>query len=212
MAARDHEKVLSAIGMMCDHTPIMSVADQPESTHPRTTFQTAALAYSDELKDQRIKIASQIDQDRRAMWLYQLGIIGFGALATIFIGIRPLVEKLNRDKANTALAAGAIILSGVVTSLSSLNAIGASQTDLIHNQRTLAQLQQLHWRIDNDVFAATKLCDPDSTDLAKVQSWKDRYEKISDEAMPTVAQPGDLRQPDAPMASEKPIETAEHHA
>lgn len=191
MAAGDHEKVLAAIALMCDHA---NPGGQPEAAHPRTTFQIAALAYSDELKNQRIKIAGQIEHQRLTAWAYQLGIIGFGALATILIGLRPLFERLDRDSVNTGIAAAAIVFSGMVTSLSSLSAIEAGQTDLLHNQRTLAQLQQLHWRIDNDVFATTNLCDPGNTDLAKVGSWKDRFEKITDEAMPVVAQPGDLRQ------------------
>lgn len=203
MAGRDHEKVVSAIALICDG---------PASTaHTQTTFQTAALAYSEELKDQRIKIAKQIEHDHAVTWLYQLGIICFGAAATILIGLRPLFEKLNRDNINTTLAATAIIFSGLVTCLSSMNAIAAGQTDLLHNQRTLAQLQQLHWRIDNDVFAATKLCDPNSSDLAKVESWKDRFEKIADEAMPTIAQPGDLRQAAGAPGPEKPVQQVGNH-
>jgi len=125
-------------------------------------------------------------------WWFQIGIVVFGGLATIMVGLKPLCEKMNISFVNTAAAAFAIIFSAVVTSLSSLSAIAAGQADLLHQQRTLAQLQQLHWRISNDVFAATKLC-LDNSDLEKVGSWKDRFEQIANEATPIIAQPGDLR-------------------
>jgi hypothetical protein len=158
----------------------------------RTTFQAAAISYSDALKGQRIKLDQEIGADQARIWFFQLGIVLFGALATIMIGLKPLCEKLNMSYANTA-AACAIIFSAVVTSLSGLSAITTSQTDVLHHQRTLAQLQQLHWRINNDVFAATELCNPASTDLGKIGSWKDRFEAITNEAMLSITQPGDVR-------------------
>jgi hypothetical protein len=72
-----------------------------------------------------------------------------------------------------------------------MSALTISQNELLHNQRTLAQLQQLHWRIGNDVFAATELCR--EGDLQKVESWKDRFEQIANDAVPTISQPEDLQ-------------------
>lgn len=217
MANSDHDKVMSAIHAMCDRTPGVVFASQRVTGSPiipnsRTTFQTAALSYSEELRDQRVKLAKQIEEDRATTWRFQMAIVLFGALATIMIGLKPLCESLHLNFANTAVAAAAIIFSAMVTSLSSLSAVAAGQIDLLHHQRTLAQLQQLHWRIDNDVFAATRLCDADSSDLAKVGSWKDRFEEITSEAMPTVAQPGDLRSIGPAVVSDKGPKPASSHA
>ena len=93
------------------------------------------------------------------------------------------------------MAACAIVFSATVSTLSSLSAFANTQADLLQHQRTLAQLQQLHWRVGNDVFAATQLCvRENNTDLGKIGAWKDRFEEITNEAMPSVAKPGDLRQ------------------
>jgi hypothetical protein len=86
------------------------------------------------------------------------------------------------------MAAAAIILTGTVGTLSSLSAFAETQASLLQHQRTLAQLQQLHWRVGNDVLAATDLCKNDQ-DLGKVGAWKYRFEEITNEAMPNISKP-----------------------
>jgi hypothetical protein len=208
MAQSDNLKVRTAIECMCNirsdiltnHLLPANSRSTPgpdeHSSSALTPFQVVALDYSEELKERRIKLDEEIRADRACAWWFQIGIVVFGGLATIMVGLKPLCERMRINFVNTAVAAFAIIFSATVTSLSSLSAIAAGQTDLLHHQRTLAQLQQLHWRINNDAFAATKLCDRDqeNPDLSKVGSWKGRLEEITNEAMPIVAQPGDLRQ------------------
>jgi hypothetical protein len=70
------------------------------------------------------------------------------------IGLKPICDKvkiewLRISNTGTAVAAGAIMLTATVGMLSSLSAFADTQTDLLHHQRTLAQLQQLHWRVSN---------------------------------------------------------------
>jgi len=56
------------------------------------------------------------------------------------------------------VATAAIIFSGTVGTLSSVSAFADAQARSLQYQRPLAQLQQLHWRVGNDVFATTNLC------------------------------------------------------
>jgi len=73
-------------------------------------------------------------------------------------------------------------------------------------------LQQLHWRVSNDVFANAALCARDNKDnLRKVNTWKDRLELVESEAMPSVSQPGDLGLTPggaAPRPADKPHQMA----
>jgi hypothetical protein len=206
MASRDHDMVVSAIDRMCpknsvttNHVDVLAppvsnthMSDSAESLVKPTPFQMAAMSYSAELKAQRVKLGQEVTAGESASWWYKAAIAAFGGLAAIMMGLRPLFDKYNR--VSIGIATSAIIFSGTVGILSSVSAYSDAQARLLQHQRTLAQLQQLHWRVDNDVFAATLLCvDQHNTDLVKVGAWKDRLEEISDEAMPSLAKPEDLR-------------------
>ncbi len=212
LAKRDHQKVLRAINEMCadnsaattSGVKILSAApgSEEEDHYPAlskkpTTFQMSARNYSEELRDQRIRLDQDINGGQAVSWWFKAAIAAFGSLAAILIGLKPLFERFEGLKLlNTGIAAAAIIFSGTVGTLSSFSALADVQTHLLQNQRTLAQLQQLHWRVGNDVFAATSLCETGKNpDLQKVGDWKFRYEEITNEALPSVAKPGDLAQP-----------------
>jgi hypothetical protein len=222
LAKRDHQKVLSAIGVCSTDKSVATNHDGPvlyvraargsyeEISYPvysqtPTTFQMAATNYSEELQDQRIKLDQEINAQLSDSWWFRVAIAALGGLAAIMIGLKPLFEKFDSLKLlNTSVAAAAIIFSGTVGTLSSVSAFADAQARSLQYQRTLAQLQQLHWRVGNDVFAATKLCATgENSDLAKVGAWKYRFEEITNEAMPSVAKPGDLAQPQ----KEKPSNT-----
>jgi hypothetical protein len=216
LANRDHLKVLRAISEMCTgssvattpdnsgaflkiHAPFDSNDEVPYTVSPQkpTTFQMSARNYSEELRDQRIKLDQEINGGEWAAWWFKVTIAALGSLAAILIGLKPLFEKFDDLKLlNTSIAAAAIIFSGTVGTLSSVSAFADAQARLLQYQRTLAQLQQLHWRVGNDVFAATSLCATgENPDLQKVGAWKYRFEEITNEALPSVAKPGDLAQP-----------------
>jgi hypothetical protein len=222
LAKRDHLKVLWAISEMCTDNSVATTPENPvrvlsvraplrsneEVPYPvfsqkPTTFQMAAKNYSEELRDQRIKLDQEINGGQSASWWFKIAIAALGGLAAIMIGLKPLFEKFDRLKLlNTSIAAAAIIFSGTVGTLSSVSAFADAQGRLLQYQRTLAQLQQLHWRVGNDVFAATSLCATgENLDLQKVGAWKYRFEEITNEALPSVAKPGDLAQPQKDTAS-----------
>jgi hypothetical protein len=214
LAIRDHNSLLSAINDMCGAdrpaavadadnsrvvlasvgTPLardIGIADTPKFLSKPTTFQLAATNYSAELRDQRIKLDQKITGEEARSWWFKVAIALCGGFATVAVGLKPLIERVGNVKLDTSAAAAAIIFTGTVGTLSGLNAFAETQGSLLQHERTLAQLQQLHWRVGNDVFAATDLCKNDE-DLGKVGAWKYRFEEISNEAMPNVAKPGDI--------------------
>ena len=216
LANRDHLKVVRAISEMCSDMPTATAPDNliaansvrasfggkedivyPVAPRKTTTFQMAAKNYSEEIRDQRIMLDQQINGAQSASWWFKVAIAVLGSLAAIMIGLKPLIEKFDSFKLlNTSIAAAAIIFSGTVGTLSSVSAFADTQARMLQYQRTLAQLQQLHWRVGNDVFAATNLCTTgENSDLQKVGAWKARFEEITNEAMPSVAKPGDLAPP-----------------
>jgi hypothetical protein len=212
LAKRDHLKVLRAIAEMCADNPVATTTEVTVVNAPRgseeevhypalsqkpTTFQISARNYSEELRDQRIRLDQEINGGQALSWWFKVAIAALGTLAAILIGLKPLFERFEGLKlVNTGIAAAAIIFSGTVGTLSSFSALADVQTHLLQNQRTLAQLQQLHWRVGNDVFAATSLCATSvNPDLGKIGDWKYRFEEITNEALPSVAKPGDLAQP-----------------
>ncbi len=218
LAKRDHLKVLRAINEMCADNLVATTSEvtvlsaplgggeeghYPVFSQKPTTFQMSARNYSEELRDQRIRLDQEINGGQSMSWWFKVAIAALGSLAAITIGLKPLFEKLEGLKMlNTSIAAAAIIFSGTVGTLSSFSAFADVQAHLLQNQRTLAQLQQLHWRVGNDVFAATSLCAPgENPDLKKVGDWKYRFEEITNEALPSVAKPGDLAQPQKDAAS-----------
>jgi hypothetical protein len=203
--------VLRAISEMCadnsvattsEVTVVNAPAGSEEEVHypalsqKPTTFQISARNYSEELRDQRIRLDQEINGGQALSWWFKVAIAALGSLAAILIGLKPLFERFEGLKlVNTGIAAAAIIFSGTVGTLSSFSALADVQTHLLQNQRTLAQLQQ-HWRVGNDVFAATSLCaTSENPDLGKIGDWKYRFEEITNEALPSVAKPGDLAQP-----------------
>ena len=222
LAKRDHLKVLWAISEMCtaNNNSVATTPDNPvlsarallggndEVPYPvlsqkPTTFQMAAKNYSEELRDQRIELDQEINGGQSASWWFKVTIAALGSLAAIMIGLKPLFERFEGlELVNTSIAAAAIIFSGTVGTLSSVSAFADTQARLLQYQRTLAQLQQLHWRVGNDVFAATNRCAAgENLDLQKVGAWRYRFEEITNEALPSVAKPGDLAQPQKDMTS-----------
>jgi hypothetical protein len=214
LANRDHSNLVSTINDMCSPGDPVALADAhssgvvlaglhapfardvgrsstPKLVSKPTTFQVSAANYSAELRDQRIRLDQKITHEEAMSWWFKVAIALCGGFAAVAVGLKPLIERVGNVTFNTSIAAAAIIFTGTVGTLSSLDAFSQAQASLLQHQRTLAQLQQLHWRVGNDVFAATDLC-AGNQDLGKVGAWKYRFEEITNEAMPSIAKPGDI--------------------
>jgi hypothetical protein len=233
LANRDHDNLVSAISALCGTdapansspravlasfraplAPDTGIADIAKPLTKLTAFQMAAVNYSSELKDQRIKLDHEITTEESQSWWFKVAIALCGGLASITMGLKPLFDKHLPDSvsanflgSSASLAAAAIILSGTVGMLSSVSSFAEAQANLFQHQRTLAQLQQLHWRVGNDVFAATHLC-IDNADLGKVGAWKYRFEEITNEAMPSITRPGDTQNKNPDVKDVKEVTVA----
>ena len=80
-------------------------------------------------------------------WWFKVAIALCGGFATVAVGLKPLIERVGNVKLDTSAAAAAIIFTGTLGTLSGLNAFAETQGSLLQHERTLAQLQQLHWRM-----------------------------------------------------------------
>lgn len=159
-----------------------------------TSFQRAAISFSDKLS--RDRLAFRYDQGwfRNFATGFQVATAVLGGLSTFLIGLRALVDK--DYKHVRSLSAAALACSAAGTVVASLGTFGDFQTSQLRASRALAQLQQLHWRVAADVVKAPLVCSKDhesSSDKTNiVNSWRDRYEAIRDAASDTLARPGDL--------------------
>jgi hypothetical protein len=173
LAKRDHLKVLRAISEMCadnsvattsEVTVVNAPAGSEEEVHypalsqKPTTFQISARNYSEELRDQRIRLDQEINGGQALSWWFKVAIAALGTLAAILIGLKPLFERFERPQAGQYWhCRSRHHLSGTVGTLSSFSALADARRTCCKISE-LAQLQQLHWRVGNDVFAATSLC------------------------------------------------------
>lgn len=145
--------------------------------------------------------------------LYQTLILVIGALATIAIGVKSTLPREAKPSLSIAIGIFALSLSAAGTAVSSMSSFDGSQSIALRDQRALSQLQQLHWRVASDVLSKTGLCKTPATDpgdaMKQVDAWKARLETILDNAVESVAQPGDLSRqtptlPDTPKPAQPP--------
>ena len=165
-------------------------------------FHAAAISFSDRISRDRLEVRGELEDRRSRSSHYQVAILISGAVATILVSVKSIMR--NSARLSNAFGICAVIASAAVTALSSMNAFDGSQSIALRDQRTLSQLQQLHWRIASDVLTRPELCkDHDATSagaMEMVASWRNRLEAIRDDAVETIARPGDLSTGKAPNA------------
>jgi hypothetical protein len=184
--------------------------NEPPALNP---FHTAAISYSDRITRDRVYFRKELEDNRRKASLYQTLILVIGAVATIAIGVKSTLPTQVRPSVSIVVGVLALSLSAVGTAVSSMSSFDGSQAIALRDQRTLSQLQQLHWRVASDVIAKTELCKTPTTDpgeaMKQVDAWKARLETILDSAVESVSQPGDLsRQTPALPNTPKPAQTS----
>jgi hypothetical protein len=203
------------------HDPVPSDATGTNShLDLKNWFQGAALSYSDRLSRDRLYYQRGLIDSRARAAAFQYALAIVAALATVLVGIKAIwPENLDIFWKRVGIVIGitALIASASVTALTTLNSFYGSQDEATRDQRTVAQLRQLHWRIINDVESDRNLCiaeqdlyppssqphtgDDTSVDeinktlIGLVTSWKDRFETILNDALPNLSKPGDLAKP-----------------
>jgi hypothetical protein len=175
------------------------VANDPGSQfHYGNAFQQAVIAYSDRLSRDRIYYQHRLGSSQRTAYFFQWLMAALGATATVLVGIKAIWPSSTSPRVKwigVVIGIGALAASASGTAVSSLNAFYGSQEEVLRDQRTLAQLTQLHWRVVQDALLERKLCgeQADDTLIDKVKAWKERHEAVLIDAMPNFAKPGDVR-------------------
>jgi len=157
-------------------------------------FHAAAISFSDRISRDRLEVRRELEDNRSRSRSYQILILIFGACATIFVSIRSIMQGNTQTSALVGVLA--IVFSAAGAAVSSMSAFDGSQAVALRDQRTLSQLQQLHWRVASDVLTRPELCKEDVTLSADaremVGAWRSRLEAVLDNAVESVSRPGDL--------------------
>lgn len=161
-------------------------------------YHAAAIAFSDKLSRERFKFAEELEAKQRAERWYAWAIVLLGALATITVGFRSMLGTDASKRCSLAAGLAAVVLSAASTAVSTMNTNDGDHAVVLRDGRAVAQLEQLHWRVVSDVVNKTDLCVHPESDMERVSAWKARWEKIMDEAVESIARPGDLSSPSAP--------------
>ena len=194
-------------------TAIQAILADEQSAHPAPLvdwvlggvapglkpYHAAAIAFSDKLSRERLKFAQELEAKQRAERRYQWAIVILSALATITVSVRSILGTDASKWCSLAVGLAAMVLSAASTAVSTMNTYDGDQAVVLRDERAVAQLEQLHWRVVSDVVNKTDLCVHPESDMERVTAWKVRWEKIMDEAVESVARPGDLSSPSAPQ-------------
>jgi hypothetical protein len=168
-------------------------------------YHAAAIAFSDKLSRERLKFAQELDAKQRAGHLYQWAIVILGALATITVSFRSMLGTDASKRCSLIAGLVAMVLSAASTAVSTMNTYDGDQALVLRDERAVAQLEQLHWRVVSDVVNKVDLCVHPESDMQRVEAWKVRWEKIMDEAVESIARPGDLSTASVPETAPRPL-------
>lgn len=191
--------------------PYTSEPGSGESSKPSlpilNSFHAAAISFSDRISRNRLEFRRELENSVLNAFWYQVWIVGLGAGTTFLIGLRAIMKETTSNSSLVGVAA--ILLSAASVAVSSMNTFQGSQAIVLRDQRTLSQLQQLHWRVASDVLRRHDLCEspkrsPDDA-MEVVEAWRSRLETILDSAVDSISKPGDLTSgsPAGPAASDK---------
>jgi hypothetical protein len=116
-----------------------AVKQEPLKLNP---FHAAAISFSDRISRDRLEFRRELEDSRNLSKRYQYLILGLGALATIFVSARSLLQ--GSTKLSGFVGVFAFALSAAGAAASSMNTFEGSTATVLRDQRALSQLQQLH--------------------------------------------------------------------
>jgi len=188
--------LLFNLGQQSLHTLWIGQSTQKNEPPALNAFHTAAISYSDRISRDRVHFSKELEDSHWKARLYQTLILVTGAFATIAIGVRSILPQSTGASLSITIGICAMSLSAAGTAVSSMSSFDGSLATALRDQRTLSQLQQLHWRVASDVLAKTEICKRTAVEpgeaMKQVDAWKARLETILDSAVENIAQPGDL--------------------
>ena len=157
-------------------------------------FHAAAISFSDRISRDRLVVRRELEESRSKSFKFQVAIIALGAFATILTGVRAALQ--GDTSIIRSIGVGAVVASALQLAASSINNFEGSQATALRDQRTLSQLQQLHWRVASDVLTRDGLCEnPGSRSveaMSVVDAWRTRLETVLDSSVESISKPGDL--------------------
>jgi hypothetical protein len=189
------------------HTISLEESNEPRKMLAPNQYQRAAISFSDKLSRERLYYRDMLERSRLRATALQWLIIGAGGVATVLVGIKAIWPGDKWRGLGVAIGIAALIASATSTAMTSMDSFYGSKDEVVRDARTLAQLQQLHWRIVSDVMSTRNLCSdlPAKEQQDRVNAWKERLEQVLNEAMPSFAKPGDVRiGPSAPNPDKPP--------
>lgn len=226
----DHFSILRAIGSCHpDTTPIWTpvttnpmVLDEREG-HQLVAFERAALWQSERIVKERERFLHEAEERQDRARHNQIRVLCLSAAAAFLVALRALAAGKDEDAAFRSLMKGALLPISVLallmpvlaTAVSGIAAFDGDANIVLRHVRTLAQLEQLHGRIAEDVTGDPFLCPitrataalsgerspaADRTTLAqclmdrmaRTVAWEQRHERILNEATQSLAHAGDL--------------------
>jgi hypothetical protein len=146
-----------------------------------TNYQRSILTLSSAISSARTQLAAAAADNETTRYLLQVSIIIIGALTTIFVSIKSIIDK----NATYSIQIGilAVVFSAVGTGLSGLNSFVGPGASFATAERALIQARQL--QLDLGLFVAQQkdLCaefDPDKTVDTRTKKITELSEKLRD--------------------------------
>jgi hypothetical protein len=195
-----------------------------------TSFERAAIYHSDRILSERNRYLFEAEQRQDRIRRNQLRVLLLSAAGAFLVGMTTLVvaHKTDEDAPFRSLSKGALVpISALAllmpllsTAISGLVAFDDDGKIALRDLRTVAQLEQLHGRVAEDVTSDPFRCSIiravqaldhapaskvlDNADklsrcvmdrMQRTSSWEQRHEQILNEAGQSLARAGDLLRP-----------------
>ncbi|HJZ16799.1 MAG TPA: hypothetical protein VJ251_15255, partial [Stellaceae bacterium] len=176
----------------------------PPGFKPLSSYHNALIQLSDGIAGYRVRFATNVARQRSRMDLAVWAIAIIGAIATILISVKSVLN--HQAHGYTAIGIFAIVFSAIGTSASSLNSFYAPYDKYTRSEQALLQLRHLHYDI-NDYIARRindKQCkddqdlEPQSAHAREIKDYSDRFGEIlnglsNSGAVESAAQPDSSR-------------------
>ncbi len=170
------------------HGPATPKPAQPESDQPALTLEApsyllASIILINDIGRSRVDVAGNTARDNAWMQVFEWALVLIGAITTVLISIKSI--SADRGTAFTAVGIGAIIFSTLGTSVAAVNSFYSPRTTYEHDQRTLADLRNLHLQLATGIAREGNLCTSWvhwSRDwrFARIKALTDQYASITD--------------------------------
>jgi hypothetical protein len=152
----------------------------PEPSIKLTNYQMSVLVLSDAISRARMRFADSATLNKSRMEFYQWILISLGALTTILISLKSILNE--RTPGFVAVGVFAVIFSALSTACSSMISFYTPNDAYVRSDRALTQLRQLHNDLGFLVAATPDICTITlgDADDAKTKNLKDLSSRLAE--------------------------------